>query len=232
MKKLFLFFVLLLNFYFFSNLAMAQFESEGGVEEENIFLPQSPDEILDNDEFAGEEKNIFLNNVKKTTTTQSAKSPAQIANGKKSGVYEGTELACPYYFERDLEVGSKGADVKLLQILLNKKIETMIALEGPGSLGLETETFGEATKVAVAKFQNIYIEYIGLANGRFGPRTRTVMNQVCGGKASVKSGNAANGGGKIVTLEGGIKLSVPFFVEVGDTIRVNTETGEYVERVS
>jgi elongation factor P len=45
-------------------------------------------------------------------------------------------------------------------------------------------------------------------------------------------GNTANGGGKIVTLEGGIKLSVPFFVEVGDTIRVNTETGEYVERVS
>ncbi len=45
-------------------------------------------------------------------------------------------------------------------------------------------------------------------------------------------GNTANGGGKIVTLEGGIKLSVPFFVEAGDTIRVNTETGEYVERVS
>ena len=45
-------------------------------------------------------------------------------------------------------------------------------------------------------------------------------------------GNTANGGGKLVTLENGIKISVPFFVEAGDKIRVNTETGEYVERVS
>lgn len=44
-------------------------------------------------------------------------------------------------------------------------------------------------------------------------------------------GNTANGGGKLVTLENGIKISVPFFVEAGDKIIVNTETGEYVERV-
>jgi elongation factor P len=45
-------------------------------------------------------------------------------------------------------------------------------------------------------------------------------------------GNTANGGGKLVTLENGVKISVPFFVESGDKIRINTETGEYVERVS
>jgi len=45
-------------------------------------------------------------------------------------------------------------------------------------------------------------------------------------------GNTANGGGKLVTLENGVKLNVPFFVETGDKIRINTETGEYVERVS
>ena len=45
-------------------------------------------------------------------------------------------------------------------------------------------------------------------------------------------GNTANGGGKLVTLENGIKISVPFFVEAGEKIRINTETGEYVERVS
>jgi elongation factor P len=44
-------------------------------------------------------------------------------------------------------------------------------------------------------------------------------------------GNTANGGGKIVTLENGVHISVPFFLEAGDTIRINTETGEYVERV-
>ena len=44
-------------------------------------------------------------------------------------------------------------------------------------------------------------------------------------------GNTANGGGKLVTLENGISLNVPFFIEAGEKIRVNTETGEYVERV-
>jgi len=45
-------------------------------------------------------------------------------------------------------------------------------------------------------------------------------------------GNTANGGGKLAVLENGVKISVPFFVEVGDKVVVNTETGEYVERVS
>ncbi len=44
-------------------------------------------------------------------------------------------------------------------------------------------------------------------------------------------GNTAQGGSKVVTLETGTKLNVPMFVEAGDTIRINTETGEYVERV-
>lgn len=44
-------------------------------------------------------------------------------------------------------------------------------------------------------------------------------------------GNTANGGGKLVTLENGIKMNVPFFIEAGEKIRINTDTGEYVERV-
>lgn len=44
-------------------------------------------------------------------------------------------------------------------------------------------------------------------------------------------GNTANGGGKVVTLENGVNINVPFFLNAGDKIRINTETGEYVERV-
>ena len=44
-------------------------------------------------------------------------------------------------------------------------------------------------------------------------------------------GNTAQGGNKVVTLQTGATVTVPMFVEVGDTIRVNTENGEYVERV-
>lgn len=44
-------------------------------------------------------------------------------------------------------------------------------------------------------------------------------------------GNTAQGGSKIVTLETGANITVPMFVKEGDVIRINTETGEYVERV-
>jgi elongation factor P len=45
-------------------------------------------------------------------------------------------------------------------------------------------------------------------------------------------GNTADGGSKQVTLETGIKVNTPLFVKEGDMIRINTETGEYVERVN
>jgi elongation factor P len=44
-------------------------------------------------------------------------------------------------------------------------------------------------------------------------------------------GNTAQGGNKVVTLETGATITVPMFVEAGDTVRINTETGEYVERI-
>ena len=47
---------------------------------------------------------------------------------------------------------------------------------------------------------------------------------------SVK-GNTAQGGTKTVTIEGGAKINAPLFINEGDMIRVNTTTGDYVERV-
>lgn len=43
-------------------------------------------------------------------------------------------------------------------------------------------------------------------------------------------GNTASGGGKLVTLETGAQVTTPFFIEAGDKIIVNTDTGEYFER--
>lgn len=44
-------------------------------------------------------------------------------------------------------------------------------------------------------------------------------------------GDRAQGGTKTVVLETKAKINVPLFVEQGDTIEVNTETGQYVRRV-
>ena len=37
--------------------------------------------------------------------------------------------------------------------------------------------------------------------------------------------------GKPAKLENGLEISVPLFVEIGDKIRIDTRTGEYMERV-
>lgn len=45
-------------------------------------------------------------------------------------------------------------------------------------------------------------------------------------------GDSAKGGMKQATLETGAIINVPLFINEGDILRINTETGEYVERVS
>lgn len=44
-------------------------------------------------------------------------------------------------------------------------------------------------------------------------------------------GDTASGGSKPATLETGLVVQVPFFIEKGDIVRVDTRTREYVERV-
>lgn len=43
-------------------------------------------------------------------------------------------------------------------------------------------------------------------------------------------GDTVSGGNKQITLETGAVINAPMFIKEGDTIRINTETGEYVER--
>jgi elongation factor P len=45
-------------------------------------------------------------------------------------------------------------------------------------------------------------------------------------------GNTAQGGSKMVKVETGAEIQVPMFIKEGDVIRVNTDTGEYTDRVT
>jgi elongation factor P len=44
-------------------------------------------------------------------------------------------------------------------------------------------------------------------------------------------GDTATGGTKSVVLATGASVNVPLFINTGDIIRINTDTGDYVERV-
>lgn len=72
---------------------------------------------------------------------------------------------------------------------------------------------------------------------------RTFEGKIIGIKTPVKieytvkeappadKGNTIQGGSKEVTLENGLAIQVPLFINTGDTVNVNTQTGEYSERV-
>lgn len=44
-------------------------------------------------------------------------------------------------------------------------------------------------------------------------------------------GDTSKSGMKLITLENGATLNAPMFIKEGDVVSINTETGEYVERV-
>jgi elongation factor P len=48
---------------------------------------------------------------------------------------------------------------------------------------------------------------------------------------AIAGDTAAGGGTKTVTVETGLKVTVPLFVNLNDTVRIDTRSGEYVTRV-
>lgn len=44
-------------------------------------------------------------------------------------------------------------------------------------------------------------------------------------------GNTVTGGNKLATLTTGAKVNVPLFINAGDIVRINTDSGDYTERV-
>jgi elongation factor P len=57
----------------------------------------------------------------------------------------------------------------------------------------------------------------------------TVIQQIAECEPNVK-GNSASVSGKKAVTDRGLTVTVPFFVEVGDSIKIDTRTGEYMER--
>ncbi len=90
-------------------------------------------------------------------------------------------LDCPYTFTKNLQFGSQDHDVYILQQILNSDRRTLIAADGVGSPGNESSYFGKGTREALKRFQALFIEFIGTANGVFDTRTRQVAQSICNG---------------------------------------------------
>lgn len=104
------------------------------------------------------------------------------STGIKFGAVSSTIPGCPYFFNNELKVGSTGIDVKILQSVLNADRRTRVAFTGPGSRGNETLKFGVATREALKRFQALFIEYVGIADGKLNARTVSIINNICNTK--------------------------------------------------
>ncbi|MEX2090776.1 MAG: hypothetical protein WD989_01425 [Candidatus Paceibacterota bacterium] len=98
----------------------------------------------------------------------------------------------------------------------------------PERFQLTEELIGESAKFLKANTVLEAIEYNGdIINVELPVKMEF---KVVEAPPSIK-GNTAQGGMKQVKLETGTTLNVPLFINQDDIVRINTETGQYVERV-
>ncbi len=102
-------------------------------------------------------------------------------------------------------------------------------LETYDQFELPDDVVGEGTKFMIDGMEVDALMYEEQAIGIKMPVT--VILEIVDTMPGVR-GDTATGGGKPATLSSGAVITVPLFVAQGDKIKVNTETGEYVERAA
>lgn len=92
---------------------------------------------------------------------------------------------------------------------------------------LSKDVLGEATNYLVEGTEVTILNFNGIPINLEVPIK--VKLKVIEAPPGIK-GDTVSSGGKLVTLETGLKIGAPLFVKEGDSIIVNTERGEYVSR--
>ena len=135
--------------------------------------------------------------------------------------------------DKNFQSGGRVQDVRLdrhtVQYLYN---------DGTTYHFMDTETYEQPALSAellgdAAKFlkENIVAELSTYEGQPIEVELPTTVDLKVSDTAPGYKGDTASGGGKPATLETGVVVTVPFFVNVGDTVRVDTRNGSYVTRV-
>lgn len=147
---------------------------------------------------------------------------AKLKNVKSGGTVEKT-------FRGGEKVPKAHLDKREMQYLYNDGEDyVFMDTQNYEQLNISAATIGEGTKwllenmnIYVVLFQN---SIVGIELPNF------VELEVTECEPGVK-GDTATGATKYATLETGARVQVPLFVNQGDHIRIDTRTGEYMERV-
>lgn len=95
-------------------------------------------------------------------------------------------------------------------------------------LPLSPDQLGDALKFVM---ENMNVTILSYKGNVFGVEPPTFVELVVSDTEPGFKGDTTTGATKPATLETGASINVPLFVNQGDTIRVDTRTGEYMERV-
>lgn len=144
---------------------------------------------------------------------------------------------------RDLQSGSIiertfGSDERLQDVRLESRKVQYLYNDGDLYYFMDTTTFEQPAlpASAVAEVAKYLVENMELQISMWEDTAidlelpTTVDLEVVEAPPGFK-GDTASGGGKPVTLSNGDRVMVPFFIDRGDLLRIDTRTGDYVTRV-
>ena len=135
-----------------------------------------------------------------------------------------------YSFAQSEKVGEAELETRSVTFLYENRGEYWFCEANDKSkrFQIKQESLGDGRKFMK---QNTNVDIVSFAGDMIGVKLPIKVElKVTEAPPDVR-GNTAQGGSKIVTLETKAEIAVPMFVKEGDVIRINTETGEYVERV-
>ena len=104
----------------------------------------------------------------------------------------------------------------------------LMDMESYDQMALSAEELGDAVKYLKENMNIFLLSYQGKPMGVDMPNF--VELEVVETSPGIK-GDTASGGTKPATLETGHVVNVPFFINVGDVLQIDTRTGAYLKRV-
>lgn len=124
------------------------------------------------------------------------------------------------------------ADVgyRKVQYLYNDTINfTFMDLDSYDQFELSSDVIGESAGYLV---EGNEVDALMFADAPIGIQLKSTVDLKVVETIPGVKGDTATGGNKPAKLETGISVNVPLFINEGDTVKVNTETGLYMTRVS
>ena len=128
---------------------------------------------------------------------------------------------------------------KLEEVRVEKHKKEYLYFDGSFYVFMDSETYEQmqVSKEVIEQYDKYLVENMEVMM-RLDPENNiigielpvTVIQEIAECEPNVK-GNSASVSGKKAVTDRGLTITVPFFVEVGDSIKIDTRTGSYIERV-